>query len=233
MRRRSNKKFPNTENCKLNSLFDWKDLFSIAVYWSKVEWMFKQYNPLLCGGVSILSDETIRCCESGSLSVWLLTRHAGIDYLPWFNLPPLFPCPAPLNLTDSEKQWQLYQPAQHTPAAERVKRKEGTQNESRRDKDRNARRGQMKKEHVCVQTVLQLDWNDNSNITWILLINIKLCKMSMRKSTKPKWVWKQAVWEVTLSTVCACLLVTWARWFCQAVRAERVRETTFATVLLL
>lgn len=96
--------------------------------------------------------------------------------------------------------------------------------ENRRDKDRNVEREQMKKD-LCTPYLCQKE-KRKKNLTKMQL-NIRLWKPWSQSEFKATSL------EVTLSTVCTCLLVTWARWFCQAVRAERVRETTFATVLLL
>lgn len=105
-----------------------------------------QHNLLHWAGVLYLM-RPLSALSLDSPSVWWLAVHAVIDYFAWFNLPPLFPRPAPLNLADSGKQWQLYQAAQRTLAADRRQRET-----ERTDGGMKAGATEMQRESKCRET---------------------------------------------------------------------------------
>lgn len=224
--------FPHEESFKLNlcTLFQWKDWFSIAVCWTKDEWMLKQYNPLRCSGVLYLMR------PSGAVSLTVPVFGGSLDMLVSITFPDLISLlcfPVQLHsISPTVGNSDSYINLLSTHWQQRGCRERRSRQRKRgrgRDKDRNVEREREREQMTkdCLYSMFV------SKKSWLLFWKSILWKMSMWKSMRPNWVWKQAVWEVTLSTVCSCLLVTWARWFCQAVRAEWVRETTFATVLLL
>lgn len=181
--------------------------------------MFKQYHPFHCSGVLYLMR------PSGAVSLTVLVFGGSLNMLVSITFPDLISLlcfPVQLHsispaVRNSDSYINLLNAHWSRKDVEKEREKEG---------EIKAEMWRERKLTACVCP--KKSCNMTKMTIFFLWINIRLWKMMTWKSMKPKWVW-----EVTLSTVCACLLVTRARWFCQAVRAERVRETTFATVLLL